>query len=254
MTNYEKIKLAQAIAIISTVLTLCFAFDATLLIAGLIISWLFWCFGLTITLHKYASHKAFEPKNRLIKYFLMWTGTVITMGSSINFAAGHRQHHVHSDTPQDPYYLNGTVWHRIKLFFYWFPAYKINPMIIKDLLRDRDHTFFNNHYWKILLVYPVLLLLIDPVWFGYFYALPVTYIVLGMGYVTVLAHLPLLQDFGTRPFDTNDNSWNNQLFAVLLAGEGYHNTHHAHPGRYDYTTGHGEWDISGKIIKYLKHD
>lgn len=254
MTNYNKIKLAQAVAMIGTVLTLCFALDTTLFIAGLTVSWLFWCFGLTIALHKYSSHKTFDPRNRLIKYFLLWAGTTITMGSTINFAAGHRQHHVHADTPQDPYYLDGGIWHRVKLFFYWFPTYKINPMIIKDLLRDQDHTFFNNHYWKILLVYPVLLLLIDPIWFGYFYALPVTYTILGMGYVTVLAHLPVLEKIGSKPYKTNDNSWNSQLFAVLLAGEGYHNTHHACPGRYDYTTGRGEWDISGKIIKILKKD
>lgn len=248
MTNYNKIKLAQAICMISVLLTLTLSFSWTLLLSGLAVSWLFWCFGLNITLHKLSSHRTFEPRNRLIKYFLLWTGTVIAMGSSINFAAGHRQHHVHADTPQDPYCLDGTVWHRIKLFFYWFPAYKINPMTIKDLLRDPDHSLFNAHYWKILAVYPLVLLLIDPVLFGYFYALPVTYIILGMGYVTVLAHSKRLQKFGTRPYNTNDNSWNSQLFVWLLAGEGYHNTHHAQPGRYDYGVG----DISGKIIKWLK--
>ena len=121
-------------------------------------------------------------------------------------------------------------------------------MVIKDLLKDKDHTFFNDNYWKILLVYPTVLLLINPVWFGYFYALPIVYTVLGMGYVTVLAHLPSLNKYGTKPYTTSDNSWNSQLFAVLLAGEGYHNTHHAHPGRYIYE----KTDISGQIIKLLK--
>jgi fatty-acid desaturase len=88
--------------------------------------------------------------------------------------------------------------------------------------------------------------------FGYFYALPIAYIILGMGYVTVIAHLPSLQKFGTRPFTTTDNSWNSKLFAILLAGEGYHNTHHAFPGRSNYETQPGDIDLSGRIIELLK--
>lgn len=244
MTNYDKIKLAQAVSLISVVLTLFFAFDWALLLSGLLVGWVFFCLGLSICLHKYSSHKTFET-NKIVKYILLWFGTVVTMGSTINFAAGHRQHHRTSDTPEDPYWLTGTLWHKIKLFFYWFPAYKINPMIIKDLLRDKDHVWFNDNYWKILLPYPVILLLINPVWFGYFYALPVTYVLLGMGYVTVIAHLRL----GLRRYDTTDNSWDSSLFAVLLSGEGYHNTHHAVPGMNKL----GPLDAGGYIIKLIRN-
>jgi stearoyl-CoA desaturase (delta-9 desaturase) len=252
MTNYQKIKLAHMVAAFSVVATLSLAFDPLLLLLGLFISWLFWCMGLAICLHKYASHRTFETRNILVKYIILWFGTTLTMGSTINFAAGHRQHHKHADTPEDPYCLAGNFWHKIKLFFYWFPTYKISPLIIKDLLRDKEHTFFNDNYWKILLVYPVILLLIDPVWFGYFYALPVVYTVFGMGYVTVWAHTSSLQQYGTRLYATTDNSWNSWLFSILLAGEGYHNTHHAFPGKYNYETQAGDLDISGRIIELLK--
>jgi stearoyl-CoA desaturase (delta-9 desaturase) len=244
MSNYDKIKLAQAILILSTILTVIFAFDFTLLLLGLLVGWVFFCVGLSVCLHKLSSHRTFEPKNRIIKYVLLWFGTVVTMGSTINFSAGHRQHHKHADTPEDPYCLQGTLWHKIKLFFYWFPTYKINPMIIKDLLRDKDHVWFNDNYWKILLPYPIVLLIIDPVLFGYFYALPVTYVLLGMGYVTVIAHLKL----GSRPYATNDNSWDSKTFAVLLAGEGYHNSHHANPGKNVL----GPCDCAGKLIELIK--
>lgn len=244
MTNYNKIKLAQGVSVIATILTLIFEFNLTLLLLGLAVSWVFYCVGLSICLHKLASHQTFKPKNAVIKYILLWFGTVVTMGSTINFAAGHRQHHRFSDTPDDPYCLTGTLWHKVKLFFYWFPTYKISPLIIKDLLRDKDHVCFNDNYWKILLLYPIILLAINPVWVGYFYALPVTYVLLGMGYVTVIAHLRL----GNRPYDTNDNSWDSKVFAVLLAGEGYHNTHHAHPG---WST-LGPLDVAGHIIELIR--
>jgi fatty-acid desaturase len=246
MTNYNKIKLTQAIAVLASVLTVSFAFNFMLLMLGLLVGWVFFCIGLSICLHKLASHRSFEPKNALIKYVLLWFGTVVTMGSTINFAAGHRQHHKHADTAEDPYYLQGSLWHKIKLFFYWFPTYKINPMIIKDLLRDKDHVWFNDNYWKILLPYPIILMAIDPIYVGYFYALPVTYVLLGMGYVTVVAHLKL----GDRPFNTNDNSWDSKLFAVLLAGEGYHNSHH-NDSRKNVL---GRYDNAGKLIELIKKD
>lgn len=245
MTNYDKIKLAQSLAVISTILTLTFSFDWILLLTGLAVSWLFYCIGLSVCLHKYSSHRTFETST-ITKYILLWFGTVITMGSTINFAAGHRQHHRTADTPEDPYCLDGSLWHKIRLFFYWFPTYKINPMTVKDLLSDHDHRWVNNNYWKILLPYPILLLIIDPVWFGYFYALPVTYVLLGMGYVTVIAH----QRLGQRLYNTADNSWNSHLFSLFLAGEGYHNTHHAYPGHNKL----GPLDASGYLIKFLRTD
>jgi len=248
MSNYNKIKLLQFLSMASVLLTLCFYFDWTLFLLGLAVSWIFYCLGLAVCLHKYTSHRSFDIKHKFVKYIILWFGTQLTMGSTINFAAGHRQHHIKSDTPEDPYYLGHGLWHQIKLFFYWFPTHKINPLIIKDLLRDKDHQFFNNNYWKILLVYPALLLIIDPLYAVYFYALPVTYTILGMGYVTVIAHKRL----GPAPHPTGDNSWNSHLFAILLAGEGYHNTHHAFPGKYNYETEPGDVDMSGRIIEYIK--
>ena len=35
--------------------------------------------------------------------------------------------------------------------------------------------------------------------------------------------------WGTRRFETNDDSRNNGLIAALTFGEGWHNNHHAHP-------------------------
>src|SRR5204863_539751 len=35
--------------------------------------------------------------------------------------------------------------------------------------------------------------------------------------------------WGTRPFDTHDQSRNNLIFGVLGFGEGWHNNHHAFP-------------------------
>ena len=116
MTNYNKLKLAQATALFCTIITLLFAFNLSLLLLGLLTGWIMWGLGLTISLHRHSSHKSFTVTNKIIQYILLWCGTIITMGSAINFAAGHRQHHKFSDTDKDPYDLTGSLWHKIKLF------------------------------------------------------------------------------------------------------------------------------------------
>ena len=252
MTNYNKLKLAQATALFCTIITLLFAFNLSLLLLGLLTGWIMWGLGLTISLHRYSSHKSFTVTNKIIQYILLWCGTIITMGSAINFAAGHRQHHKFSDTDKDPYDLTGSLWHKIKLFFFWFPVHNINPLVIKDLIKDPAHNFFNRHYWKILLVYPIILLLINPILFGYFYALPVTYVLLGMGYVTVLAHLPCLHKYGTVDYITDDNSWNSKSIGIILVGEGNHNMHHALPSKWNYSMNSDKLDIPAKIINIIK--
>jgi len=252
ITNYQKVKYAHIILGVSLITTLIFAFDPIMLALGLIVSWFIWTIGLTVSLHKFSSHRTFKAKNKVIKNILLWFGAITTMGTAVDFSAGHRVHHKFADTPKDPYDTTGTFWHKVKLFFYYFPTTKISPMVIKDLLKDKEHRFFRDNYWKIVLPYPIILLAIDPVWFGYFYALPVIYVLLGMGYVTVWAHLPYMQKLGTRPYDTDDTSWNSKLMVYLLGGEGYHNTHHRYPSRWNYETQPGDFDASAHIIKLIK--
>ncbi len=43
-------------------------------------------------------------------------------------------------------------------------------------------------------------------------------------FVNSLSHI-----FGSRPFDTGDDSTNNWFVAVLTFGEGWHNNHHMSP-------------------------
>lgn len=257
LSNYQQTLLVQAILYSSVALVLLFAFDWLLLLKGLLVGWVFFCFAISISLHKYASHRSFEPRNRLIKLILLWLGNQATLGSSIGFAAGHRQHHISSDTDADPFRLTDSFMHNLKLWFYYFPTGTISPRLIKDLSGDKDYKFFHTHYWKIWAVLPVsMFCLLGPVYFVYFFALPVVYGFLGMSYVTVVAHSTTWRKWfkGTADFDTNDQSWDGKFFTVLFAGEGYHHTHHANPSEYSYSIPGKQFDFSGFVIKYIKKD
>jgi stearoyl-CoA desaturase (delta-9 desaturase) len=57
--------------------------------------------------------------------------------------------------------------------------------------------------------------------------------------------------FGSRSFDTRDDSRNNWLIAVLALGEGWHNNHHAFPSMAYHGIGPRQLDISGLVLRAL---
>lgn len=253
-SNYNQVLAVQAMLYLTVVATLLTAFNGVYLIFGLVLGWLLFCVGISVCLHKMVSHRSFTPKNKLIKYFLLWAGVQTTLGSPIGFAAGHRQHHSDSDGETDPFKLTSSLWHNTKLWFYHFDLKHINPRSIRDLTLDSDIKLVHNNYWKIWMIYPTVLLLIDPVYFAYFFAVPAVYGFLGMSYVTVIAHSPAWKKAfrGTAEYNDLDLSWDSKFFSILFAGEGYHHAHHCDPGMYDYGTMNSKFDFSGKLISRLR--
>lgn len=257
LSNYQQTLIVQSALYLTALAGLIFAFSWAMLLLGLVVGWVIFCLGVSISLHKHASHRTFEPRNRVIKLLLLWLGAQCTLGSNIGFAAGHRQHHRASDTETDPFVLTNSLWHNIKLWFYHFPTDNISPRLIKDLTSDDDYKFVHKHYWKIWAVVPTTILTLGgPVVFAYCFALPMVYVFLGMSYVTVVAHSSTWRRWfsSTSNFDTHDQSWDSKFFTVLFAGEGYHHTHHAKPGEYSYSIPGKQFDFSGYVIKYLKKD
>lgn len=245
LSTYHQVLIVQTFMHCIFLLGLIFAFDWSLLLYGFIVSWLLFCIGGSASLHRWCCHRSFEPKNRIVKWFLLWAGVQCTLGSVPGFAASHRQHHIHSDTDQDPFKLSTSFWHNFKLFWYHFPKMNISPRLFVDILKDKDMKFSHDHYWKIWAVYPILVLALGgPVAVVYFVAMPVTYMVLGMSWVTVIAHL------GPYNQETKDRSWDSRLFTALFAGEGLHGSHHQHPGQCDFN--YSKFDPTGLFVRYFK--
>lgn len=255
--NYNRVRIAQATMYLLVIGTLITNFNLGLMLLGFVLGYILFTIGVSVSLHKYVSHRALEPRNRLVKHFLLWMGTLTTLGTPIEFAAGHRTHHIHSDTEKDPFVLKNSLLHNIKLWFLWMEVDKINPRMIVDLMKDKDMKFYHNNYWKIWAIYPIVLFMVDPAMVVYLFALPVVYCLLGMSWVTVLAHSQSAQRAiqGTKPHSTADKSWDSLFFSLLFAGEGYHETHHAYPGERNYGRKNGRFDLSGEIADlFSKYD
>ena len=65
--------------------------------------------------------------------------------------------------------------------------------------------------------------------------------------INSLAHV-----FGTRTYETGDNSRNNFVLAILTLGEGWHNNHHCAPGSVKQGFKWWQIDFSYYVIKIME--
>lgn len=196
-------------------------------------------FALTGFYHRYFSHKAFRT-SRVVQFVFAAIGATCVQRGPLWWAAHHRHHHRHTDTPADLHSprQHGFWWSHMG----WFltpRGFRTPWDAIPDLRKFPELRLLD----RFDIVLPVLLAVglyqlggwlegAHPglgtngpqllVW-GFF----VSTIVLFHATVTInsLAHV-----FGSRRFDTRDDSRNNWWLALITFGEGWHNNHHHFPG------------------------
>jgi len=194
--------------------------------------------GITIGYHRLLSHRSFRcPK--LIEYFWVLGGYLAFQGSPIWWATMHRAHHRYADQPFDPHSPMLSGW---KYAYYgWilepgYPAH-IDPITqCRDVARDPLYKWLEqNGEWRkahklcyrLGIVFRIILLLC----FGWVIALADLAAALVAQHVpllfNVICHMPKLGYKNYRTPDTSVNVW---WVAILTAGDGWHNNHHAFPG------------------------
>jgi len=204
--------------------------------------------GHSIGQHRFFCHKSFDTGS-LREKFITIMATLSTTSSIIHYASVHRYHHANSDKETDLHDPRRLGF--LKTFFLFMPhdsLDRINPRIIKDLLKNKFIVFCHEWYWPIIVSYIALLLLIDPILVVYCYIIPAGYSKFISGVQLTFVHY-----FGYRNFETSDKSTNNLFWNWVTLGEGLHNNHHARPGeyRFDFTKKFGEFDFAGFIIEKL---
>ncbi|MBB3226483.1 stearoyl-CoA desaturase (delta-9 desaturase) [Luteibacter sp. Sphag1AF] len=196
-------------------------------------------FALTGFYHRYFSHRTFQV-SRTVQFVFAVIGASCVQRGPLWWAAHHRHHHRVTDTPDDPHSpkIHGFLWSHIG----WF----LTPRNFRtDLSRVPDLAKFPELRWldRYDTLVPVLLaaalfglgVLLQRVAPGLHtsgaqmlvWGFVVSTIVLFHATVTInsLAHR-----FGSRRYDTKDDSRNNLWLALLTFGEGWHNNHHFFPG------------------------
>ncbi|MEO8670145.1 MAG: acyl-CoA desaturase [Tahibacter sp.] len=196
-------------------------------------------FAITGFYHRYFSHRAFRT-SRVVQFVFALIGAASVQRGPLWWAAHHRHHHRHADTPDDPHSprLRGFFWSHMG----WFLArrgFRTDTARIGDLMSfpelrwlDRYDVFVPIGLACLLFfgggqlasAYPELHTSATQllIW-GFFISTVILF------HMTVTIN-SIAHRWGTRRFDTNDDSRNNALLAVLTFGEGWHNNHHHFPG------------------------
>lgn len=217
-------------------------------------------FFVTAFYHRYFSHRAFKTSRPLQFIFACLSCTTAQRGP-LWWASHHREHHAESDGPDDvhsPMHLGFWLSH-----MGWFMQRKNIPLkdeLIKDWLRFPELRWIEKFDGLPFLALGAalfglgeLLATIAPTWGTNGWQL----LVWGWGISTVavyhgtytinsLAHL-----WGSRRFETKDDSRNNFILALVTLGEGWHNNHHKFPGMARQGLKWWEVDITYYTLKLM---
>ena len=201
--------------------------------------------GVTLGFHRMLTHRSFQTHRPLTFTFLA-LGCMANQGRPIDWAANHLKHHAFSDKDGDPHSpIDGLFHAHLGWMFRAAPADRArycHRLLADPLVMFVDRTFL--------------------LWVGVGFI--VCYLVAGWpgvlwGGIVRLAFVShstfavnsICHAFGSRPFDTKDESRNNWWVAVLSLGEGWHNNHHAFPAMAYHGMTWRQFDVTGLVIRAL---
>jgi stearoyl-CoA desaturase (delta-9 desaturase) len=192
-------------------------------------------FALTGFYHRYFSHRTFRTSRAMQLVFAIIGASSVQRGP-LWWAAHHRNHHQNADTPLDPHSptLRGFLWSHIG----WFltpRGFRTDWKRVPDLARYPELRWLDRYDILVpvglaVALYGLGILLHHTapglgtnggqlVTWGFFISTTVLF------HATVTIN-SLAHRFGTRRFETRDDSRNNVWLALLTFGEGWHNNHH----------------------------
>ena len=203
--------------------------------------------GLTLAFHRYYAHRAFRM-NRVARFFWTLAGTAAMQKGPLWWAGHHVYHHKYADRDGDPHSPKMSGFYHAH--FGWFlndSRYKSlhpsNP-VVRVFGNAREIVFLERFYFLPPLALAVSMYAIGGWdWLIWGFCLPTMTLAHATFAINTVNHL-----FGSRRFQTQDDSTNNPLTALFAAGEGWHNNHH----RYQRAARNGfywwEFDITWYTI------
>ncbi len=178
--------------------------------------------------HRLHTHGAYKTP-KWLEYFLAVCGTMTLEGGPIFWVAVHRIHHQKSDQEGDPHTPRDGRWWSHMLWTMFGESLHSNTAVTgkyaPDLAKDKFYRVLNSYHWVPLTVLGLVLLAIGGLpWLLWGVFARVTFGLHATWLVNSATHL-----WGSRRFNTTDDSKNSWWVALLTFGEGWHNNHHAHP-------------------------
>ena len=219
-------------------------------------------FGITAGYHRYFSHRTYKA-SRAMQFVIAVVGNSAVQRGPLWWASHHRHHHAHSDTPEDAHspLQKGGFWNSHMLW--WGRQKYARPRLdlVKDLTKYPELVFLDRFDMLVPVLLGVATYLFGLAletwapglgttgWQMLAWGFVVSTVALFHGVATInsLSHV-----FGSRRFNTTDDSRNNFWLALLTLGEGWHNNHHHYPNSTRQGFYWWEVDISYYGLKLLK--
>jgi fatty-acid desaturase len=248
-TNWNTIFFVAAFHVLAVASLFFFSWQN--LAACLITMWIAGSWGIGLGYHRLLTHRGFKTP-KWLERFLAVCGTLALQSGPIDWVTTHRIHHAFTETDRDPHSpRNGTYWSHIGWIFRG--TAQNQPMTAReryspDLLRDPVLRLLDRYYFMTPIVVSLVLFAIggwQMVLWGIFlrtvFGWHATWL------VNSATHL-----WGSRRFETRDDSRNNGLIAAITFGEGWHNNHHAYPRSARHGLSASEIDFNWMQIRLLE--
>jgi stearoyl-CoA desaturase (Delta-9 desaturase) len=230
--------------------------------------------GITVGFHRYFTHKSYEAV-RPVQFLIGVCGSMAAQGSILRWSGYHRRHHQHSDDaldPHSPHAYGGGVWGIIRGAWHAHVGWLFEghpkgvDRYVVDLKKDPMIKFIDKLFvfWVVLgIVLPGIIAglitlamtesaaqawtsaLLGSLWAGFVRLFLVHHVTWSINSV---CHI-----WGSRDFESHDESRNNPIFGILALGEGWHNNHHAFPASARHGLKWWQIDLSYIFIKTLSY-
>lgn len=196
--------------------------------------------GLSLTLHRYYSHKNFEFRNVLLRRFFTIIAILSGRGSPLGWVYIHRLHHRHADTENDPH---GPTTTGFRLFGFKpmeESKEKIKTFLVKDFI-NLEHLAYHNYYLLFIIGYALILWAFSFELLYFAYILPLLGIQFSQNFFNFFAHKT-----GYRNHNTKDDSTNTVWLWPLIWGDAWHNNHHNNLAK--FSTKEKWWEFDPVVI------
>lgn len=210
------------------------------------------CLGITLGFHRLYSHRSFKtPKT--VGWFFALCGTLAFQGGLVEWVARHRMHHAFTETDDDPHNARRGFWYSHMMWLFntseKFDSPTRHVSFARDIHRDPVLRFLSNK-WTVSFAQIALLLGLGFT-MGWSAALWGVFVRLCIGYHCTWFVNSAAHKWGTRRFETSEDSRNSLWVALVTFGEGWHNNHHADQRSCRAGRTWKEFDLTYVIIKGL---
>lgn len=211
-------------------------------------------FSITVGYHRLFSHRTYKavwPVRLLLALF----GASAFQGSILEWSTDHRNHHLYTDTDNDPYSIAKGFWYAHMGWLFTLDPSKRDYSNVEELAKDPIVAFQHKFFVPLALFMgfglPTLVAACwgDP-WGGLILA---GFLRTVINHHATFAINSVCHVFGKRSYSDKQSARDNWITAFFTFGEGYHNFHHQFPLDYRNAVRFYQYDPTKWIIALMSY-